>query len=98
MRIMVDIDGCICTDTKGKYEKAKPYPKRIAKINKLYDKGNFIIYWTARGATTGIDWIDLTLKQFKEWGVKYHALDMNKPFYDLVIDDKGRRASEFFKK
>ena len=38
-------------------------------INKLYDEGHTVVYWTARGSTTGIDWGDLTQNQLKEWGL-----------------------------
>jgi len=53
--IFVDIDDTICYydfERNGKavdYSLAKPYKDRIEKINKLYDKGKTIIYWTARG-------------------------------------------------
>jgi len=46
---MIDIDGTICTQTASSYTEAEPYPDRIAKINELHDKGDEIIYWTARG-------------------------------------------------
>ena len=53
MRYIIDIDGTICTNTYGKYEEATPLPENIKKINCLYDGGYQIIYWTARGSTTG---------------------------------------------
>jgi uncharacterized HAD superfamily protein len=53
MRYFVDIDGTICTNTNGKYEKAVPFPSNIKKVNDLYDEGNEIIYWTARGIDGG---------------------------------------------
>jgi hypothetical protein len=88
MIIRVDIDGTICSNTDGKYRKAVPNYEAIKYINILYDFGNEIIYWTSRGSTTGIDWKDLTEKQLKKWKCKYHKLEMGKPFYDLLIDDK----------
>ena len=48
-----------------------------------------VVYWTARGTTTGIDWRELTESQFIEWGVKYHDLKFGKPQYDIFIDDKN---------
>ena len=49
MRYCIDIDGTICTPTVGRdYHKAEPWKDRIAKINKLYDEGHYIIYFTAR--------------------------------------------------
>jgi hydroxymethylpyrimidine pyrophosphatase-like HAD family hydrolase len=47
MVVYVDIDGTICSQEED-YSNAKPYRERIQKINKLYDDGNEIIYWTAR--------------------------------------------------
>lgn len=97
--IYVDIDGTICTISEGAdYNKAKPILKRINHINKLYDEGHLIIYWTARGGTTGKDWTDITEKQLKEWGANYHTLICNKPAYDIFIDDKAFNSEEYFKK
>ena len=48
-RYCVDIDGTICTPTVGRdYHKAEPWKERIKVLNKLYDEGNYIIYFTAR--------------------------------------------------
>ena len=87
MKYRVDIDGVICNNTGGKYEEAKPILENISKINKLFAEGNTIILWTARGATTGIDWGTFTAKQMKEWGVLHHELYLDKPHYDAIIDD-----------
>ncbi len=55
MILYVDIDDTICTRSEDlDYSKAKPLCERIDKINKLYDDGNTIIYWTARGTVTGL--------------------------------------------
>lgn len=103
MIIYVDIDGTICSenDVKPKTEKdylaAEPYMDRIEKINRLYDEGNTIVYWTARGATRGIDWTDVTRKQLEEWGCKYHELLMNaKPHFDMYICDKSFNSETWF--
>tara|TARA_R110001583_G_C5612887_1_gene405474 strand:+ start:1003 stop:1299 length:297 start_codon:yes stop_codon:yes gene_type:complete len=96
MIINVDIDGTICTNTYGNYELAKPFFRNIQKINKLHDSGHHIIYWTARGGTTNIDWTELTEKQLKHWGAKYHKLILGKPHYDLYIDDKSINSMNFF--
>jgi dTDP-glucose 4,6-dehydratase len=94
----VDIDETICKSPDNRdYSKATPIPNRITKINKLYDSGNTIIYWTARGTGSGIDWRDVTETQFKKWGVKYHELKFGKPIYNLFIDDKNINSDRFFK-
>lgn len=94
MKIIVDIDGTICTQQKSnEYEKAEPIYSMINKINNLYDNGNEIIYWTARGSNSGIDHYDLTKTQLKKWNCKYHKLRMGKPSYDLWIDDKSEKPN-----
>jgi dTDP-glucose 4,6-dehydratase len=87
--IYVDIDGTICTVTDGDYEASEPIRKTIEKINALYDEGNTIVYWTARGTTTGIDWRKTTERQLGEWNAKYHKLVFGKPYFDLYICDKS---------
>ena len=109
-RYCIDIDGTICTPTVGRdYHKAEPWQDRIKVLNKLYDEGNHIIYFTARamGRFAGHSHtiaaqkakevlFDLTKQQLDEWGVKYHELIMGKPHADYFIDDKGVNADEFF--
>ena len=98
MIIYVDIDETICEYTgERNYPDARPIIENIEKINNLYDDGNTIIYWTARGTVTGIDWREVTENQFREWGVKYHDLKFGKPAYDLFIDDKNINSETFFK-
>lgn len=96
MNIYVDIDETICF-YKGErdYNLAKPSLENIKKINILFEEGNEITYWTARGTVTKIDWFDTTKKQLDEWGCKYHKLVVGeKPAYDLLICDKTKRIEE----
>jgi len=94
----VDIDETICSYPEERaYEKAVPIVENISRINALYEEGNTVVYWTARGATTGIDWADITQKQLSQWGAKHHELKMNKPHYDLFICDKAINSYEYFK-
>jgi hypothetical protein len=87
--IYVDIDETICiTPESRNYSDAKPIYENINKINKLYDEGNTIVYWTSRGSRKQINWYTLTKNQLNSWGVKYHELRVDKPYYDLFIDDK----------
>jgi len=93
--IYVDIDETICTTPQSrKYEDAEPIFQNIDKINELYDQGNTIVYWTSRGSRKQINWYDLTYKQLTLWGVKFHELRVDKPYYDLFIDDKTLRIEE----
>ena len=98
MVIYVDIDETICDTPKDRdYSKSTPIFENIEKINKLFENGNIIVYWTARGTKTGKDWRRITEEQFRLWGVKYHELYFNKPVYDYWIDDKAINAMDFFK-
>jgi hypothetical protein len=93
----VDIDETICYyEGKREYPRALPKLDRIERMNKLFKEGNTVVYWTARGGTTGIDWTELTTKQLEEWGVKYDELRMWKPHYDLFICDKAINSERFF--
>ena len=97
MKIYVDIDETICFyENKREYSLALPIEKNIEKINKLYDEGHFIVYWTARGSVTGKDWEKLTRKQLMEWGAKYNECKLGKPHYDLFICDKAINTKEYF--
>jgi hypothetical protein len=52
----------------------------------MYDQKDIvIIIHTARG------WGELamTMRQLKEWGVKYHTLICGKPIADIIIDDRS---------
>tara|TARA_R100000027_G_C2188002_1_gene75996 strand:- start:78 stop:374 length:297 start_codon:yes stop_codon:yes gene_type:complete len=97
MIIFVDIDETICVSPEDRnYSLAKPIVENIKKINELYDNGDTIIYWTARGTGSGIDWSVTTTEQFADWGVKYHELRFGKPVYDIFIDDKNINSKDFF--
>ena len=96
MIFIIDIDNTICITKKSDYNSSIPIMSRIQQINKLYDYGNTIIYWTARGSNSGKDWTDFTIKQLDNWGCKRHSIRMNKPVYDYWIDDKSIILSEFF--
>jgi len=97
MNIFVDIDETICyyNDVR-RYDLAEPYYDRIEKINKLYNEGNTIVYWTARGTLTQQNWFQVTLEQLNRWNCKFHELRMGKPAYDLFIDDKNINSETYF--
>ena len=91
---MVDIDETICHSVVGQYDTAEPIVENINRINKLYNDGNIIIYWTARGSITNKNWFEITHNQLLTWGAKFHELRMGKPYYDLLICDKTKRIEE----
>ena len=101
-KLCFDIDNTICSTNKNHYFSSKPNLKAIKKINKLYEKGFFIILFTSRFMGRNNENINLakkkgfkfTTKQLKSWNLKYHKLIFGKPSFDLFIDDK----SIYFKK
>ena len=95
MKYCFDLDETICaTPSSRKYDDAVPYIRVIQKINELYNQGNEITIFTARGSTSGIDYRELITTQLSDWGVKFHKLiDKGKPSYDLFVDDKAMGAS-----
>lgn len=86
---VIDIDGVVaCFREDLDYSNCIPNEKMLKIINKLYDMGNHIVLFTARGYKTGIDWRDVTEQQLMRWGVKFHELKFGKPNADFYIDDK----------
>ena len=113
MRYCIDIDGTICTPGEGcgtcQYEGATPKKDRIEAINKLYDEGHYIIYFTARAMGRNKDkpieeakkvaeelLKPLTKCQLDIWGCKYHELCFKQHDATFYIDDKNRVPNEFF--
>ncbi|MEK6855517.1 MAG: hypothetical protein AABX73_04825 [Nanoarchaeota archaeon] len=98
--LLIDIDGTICPQaSKGEgYDNIEPYSEAIRTINKLYDEGFKIIFFTSRFMDFnkgdvlkiyregGHEYIK---KQLDKWGVKYHELHLGKPKSDIIIDDRA---------
>ena len=98
MKYVIDIDGTICKE-EGKVIGREPYMDRIEQINKLYDEGHEIVFYTARGLKSGRGeqhYRPITEQQLKEWGCKYHDLWFKKHDATHYIDDKALRPEEFF--
>lgn len=97
---LVDIDETICYyKDERRYDLSIPIQENIDKINKLYDDGWKIVYWTARGSVSKKDYTEYTWQQLNDWGCKFHDLITGmspnpKPHFDLVIDDKAKRIEE----
>ena len=84
-----DIDGVVAKLQKDlDYALSEPNERMIKIINRLYDYGNKIVLFTARGYVTGKDWSGITKQQMKRWGVKYHELKFGKPNADYYVDDR----------
>ena len=94
-KYMIDVDGTICKTVNSNYPDSVPNYDMIKKFNELYFKGNEVHYWTARGAISGKNWDEFTVKQLESWGVKFTSINMGKPHYDTWIDDKAINALDF---
>ena len=93
----VDIDETICRyEGERNYPDAVPIKENIEKMNSLYNEGHTVVYWTARGSVTKMDWRELTKQQLDTWGAKYTELKLGKPHYDLFICDKAINTEEYF--
>jgi hypothetical protein len=98
MIIYVDIDNTITKTINTSYISSCPIYDYIDIINRLYEEGNYIVYWTSRGVGSGIDYEELTKNQLFAWGCKYNELRCDKPVYDIFIDDKSLNAISQIKK
>lgn len=92
-RIAFDLDNTLCEGHP--YKTAKPKQAMIDILNQLYDAGYHISIYTGRGMRTfGVEskaisvYRELTLRQLKDWGIKYHDLNFGKIDYDLMVCDK----------
>ena len=76
---LIDIDGTICDDIKNEdshlYLEAKPIEGSIEQINKWYDEGHTITFFTAREEKDRIT----TLLWLYNHNVQFHGLIMDKP-------------------
>ena len=99
---LIDIDGTICepvTNEEGEERmlETEPFKDSIQMVNRLYDEGHFICFFTAR--------TDKHRKATEAWlrrhGVKHHQVIFNKPrklgpFTEYhLIDDARVRATTF---
>ena len=105
-----DLDDTLCTRNPNlehlgpdKYKHCEPIPDMIEIVNSLYDKGNIIYIYTARGmgqfkgdlVKVYNELYPITLNSLKEWGIKHHGLVMGKLHYDVLVDDKAINDKDF---
>lgn len=101
-----DIDNTLCiTDNSVSYSDRVPIKQMIDKLNKLYDEGNRIVLYTARGMRTYHGHTGLIEHHVRpvlsKWlddnGVKYHELVMGKFWAEdiVYIDDRAINPVDF---
>jgi len=84
----------LCTTKNSDYKNSKPIKKNIKIVNQLYLSGYDIKIFTARYMGRYKENTHLTKKFLKKFNTKYHKLIMERPSYDMFVDDK----SLFYKK
>ena len=76
---LIDIDGTICDDIPNEEPErmvtANLYPDALKTLNKWYDEGHYITFFTSRLEVHR----SVTETWLKENGFKYHGLLMGKP-------------------
>ncbi len=76
---LIDIDGTVCDDVPNeepwRMEDCEAYPDALEIVNKWYDQGHIITFFTSRTSNLA----DVTERWLKKKGFKYHAVLYNKP-------------------
>ncbi|HQX44710.1 MAG: phosphoheptose isomerase [Saprospiraceae bacterium] len=76
---LIDIDGTICDDVPNeepeRMKTVAPYPDALEMLNKWYEEGHLIYFFTSRTE----DLRDITDQWLKKCGFRYHGLIMGKP-------------------
>lgn len=76
---LIDIDGTITDDVPNEEPQRMavviPYAGSVETLNKWYDEGHIITFFTSRTE----EHREITEAWLDKWGYKYHGLLMNKP-------------------
>ncbi len=94
---LIDIDGTVTDDVPNEEPERMvtclPYPDALETLNKWYDEGHIITFFTSRTQETR----RITEDWLKKHGFKYHGLLMNKPRGGNYhwIDNHMVRATRF---
>ncbi len=76
---LIDIDGTVCDDIPNEEPErmatANVYPDALVTLNKWYDEGHVIFFFTSRTE----DHRAVTEAWLKQHGFKYHGMVMGKP-------------------
>jgi hypothetical protein len=93
-RVFVDFDKTITTGegppfwSEDSYE--EPDEEMVEWVNEQYNKGNFIVVWTARPWSQAQN----VAGYLTTWGVKYYGIRCNKGGADIYVDDKCINVKE----
>jgi capsule biosynthesis phosphatase len=105
MRIVIDLDGTICTlkQKNETYADVLVKPGAVEFIKKLRAEGHYIIIQTARNMATCESNIGkvmrnigkITLEWLEKNGVEYDEIYFGKPNANLYIDDRAFRFEDW---
>ena len=98
-----DLDETLCNTFNKDYKNSTPITEMIDRVNYLYEQGNIIKIFTARGMgkfSGDVDkvndaYYELTKSQLDNWCVRYHELHLGKQSFDYFIDDKNLSINQF---
>lgn len=94
MRLIIDIDGTICTEEKQfSRALAKPLEGAVDAIKRLKSEGHTVILYSAR---TWAEY-EMTVDWLKNYDIPYDQLILGKPQGDVWIDDRAYRFSTWSK-
>lgn len=94
---LIDIDGTITDDVPNeephRMETCEPFPDALEVLNKWYDDGHIITFFTSRTE----EHREITERWLKKHGFKYHGLLLGKPRGGNYhwIDNHMVRATKF---
>ena len=98
-----DLDETLCNTLEKDYKNSTPIIEMVDRANYLYEQGNIIKIFTARGmgefsgdiGKVNDAYYKLTKTQLEKWGVKYHEIHFGKQSFDYFIDDKNLTIDQF---
>jgi hypothetical protein len=89
LTLSIDIDNTIRPEVSA-FDKIlqEPFEGAVEKVNKLYDAGHQIIFFSA------VSWneYNATLFWLNKWGFKFHRLICSKPPADVYVDDRSVKS------
>ena len=106
MKIVMDLDGTICTTINGDYKNSIPIQPVIDKLKELKDKGCIITIHTARNMRTfggdigkiNVHTLPIIIDWLQRHDVPFDEIIVGKPWCmkdGYYVDDKAIRPSEF---
>ena len=92
MQLIIDLDGCICSEEKTfSRSLAKPILGAKEVLDELKNQGHIIIIYSARSWNE----YEMTIQWLKDNQISYDQVILGKPIGDYWIDDRAIRFSSW---